>query len=114
MTSGQIKLYLFLSLCPFFTISDYQCMMVKNISVSEKPHGQGEYMGLKFKFKHLNFHRFHQAMQPKPINYTILFYLLNPFLSPESYIKKHSYIFFLNRWLDDESEFDSLSWLSLV
>ena len=44
-------------------------------------------MGLKFKFKHLNFHRFHQAMQPKPINYTLLFYLLNSFLSPESYIK---------------------------
>ena len=36
-------------------------------------------MGLKFKFKHLNFHRFQQAMQPKPINYTLLFYLLNPF-----------------------------------
>ena len=53
MTSGQIKLYLFLSLCLFFTISDYQCIMVKNISVSEKPHGQGEdliYMSLKFKF----------------------------------------------------------------
>ena len=54
-------------------------------------------MGLKFKFKHLNFHRFHQAMQPKPINYTLLFYLLNPFLSPESYIKKkflhiHGYV----------------------
>ena len=108
MTSGQIKLYLFLSLCHFFTISDYQCMMVKknifvsdkphgqgedliymglkkNIFVSDKPHGQGEdliYMGLKFKFKHLNFHRFYQAMQPKPINYTLSFYLLNLFLSP--------------------------------
>ena len=47
-------------------------------------------MGLKFKFKHLNFHRFHQAMQPKPINYNLLFYLLNPF-NHLSHIK-NSYI----------------------
>ena len=82
MTSDQIKLYLFLSLCPFFMISNYQCMMVKIYFSEKKPHGQGEdliYISLKFKFKHLNFHRFHQAMQPKPINYTFLFYLLNPF-----------------------------------
>ena len=62
----------------------------------EKPHWQGEdliYLGLKFKFKHLNFYRFHQAMQPKPINYILLFYLLNPFLSPESYIKNILTIF---------------------